>query len=245
MAGIDSAHARGPDGMRLYAIGDVHGRVDLLRDMHALIRRELRDEPVPDWRVVHLGDYVDRGPESCAVIELLVAAMKADARNIVLAGNHDIGFLDFLMVPQADGLFAKFGGYDTALSYGVRLDFRDMLYLMPGHAALCRAVPDSHLDFLSSLRFSASFGDYFFCHAGIRPGVALDAQDEHDLTWIRRPFLDHPGLFDKVVVHGHTPVEEPQLLPNRINVDTGAFRTGRLTAVRIDGVETRFLSVTA
>lgn len=243
MAGVSTSNARAPEGMRIYAVGDVHGRLDLLQSMHAAIRAELAAHPVADWRIVHLGDYVDRGPDSCGVIDFLVDAMRAEPRVLALGGNHDLGFLEFLMAPQPDGLFAEFGGYDTAMSYGVRLDFRDMLHLMPGHAALSQAMPQSHLDFLSSLRLSVGFGDYFFCHAGVRPGVPLDRQDENDLIWIRRDFLDYPGRFDKVIVHGHTPVGEPQLLPNRINVDTGAYKSGRLTAVVLEGPEQRFLSV--
>lgn len=190
-AGISTRDAATPDGMRLYAIGDVHGRFDLLQQMHQLIAVEImRDQP-QDWRVIHLGDYVDRGPQSAQVLDLLAKLVARDPRYIALMGNHDEGMLEFLTDPTAEGarIFLNYGGVETAASYG----------------------------------------------------VALDAQDPYDLIWIRRAFLDHAGLFEKVVVHGHTPHDQPQLLPNRINIDTMAFSTGRLTALVMDGREKRFL----
>lgn len=245
MTGISFTDARGPEGMLVYAIGDVHGRLDLLTGMHAQIAADIMRLRPGDWRIVHLGDYVDRGPESRGVIEFLVRQTAADGRVLSLAGNHDAGFLDFLAKPDPDGLFARYGGVQTAQSYGVELDVRDSDSFDEGCRALAAAVPPAHRDFLQELKFSASLGDFFFCHAGIRPGVALDKQDPKDLIWIRGDFHRHQELFPKVVVHGHTPVSEPEVLANRVNLDTGAFASGRLTALVIDGAEKRLLTVEA
>jgi serine/threonine protein phosphatase 1 len=241
MTGIGYPEARGPNDTLVYAIGDVHGRLDLLAEMHARIAAEIMRLRPADWRIVHLGDYVDRGPDSKGVIEFLIRQTAADGRNVSLAGNHDIGFLEFLADPRPDGLFAHNGGAETALSYGVEIDFESGLDA--SHRALVEAVPQSHVDFLRGLERCVTFGDFFFCHAGIRPGVALDAQDPLDLIWIRGEFHRHQEVFSKVVVHGHTPVPEPEICANRVNVDTGAFASGRLTALVIAGAEKRLLMV--
>lgn len=241
--GISLKHARGPDGVRLYAIGDVHGEAALLARMHAAIEDDLSRHPGRDFRIIHLGDYVDRGPDSKGVLDRLAEATRRESRIVSLCGNHDVGFLDFMAEPRADGLFAHNGGDRTARSYGVELDFLDPVALRAGHAALVHAIPDAHLDFLSGLADRASFGDFFFCHAGVKPGVPLDEQDPADLIWIRWAFLSHTGLYEKVIVHGHTPVTRPEVLSNRVNVDTGAFLSGRLTALVIDGAEKWVLTV--
>ena len=241
--GIHFLDARGPEGVVVYAIGDVHGRLDLLTRMHEEIAAERERHRPSDWRIIHLGDYVDRGPESRGVIEFLIGATKADERVITLAGNHDIGFLEFLDEADPTDIFARYGGAQTAQSYGVKLDFTSSDAFDACHLALVAAVPDSHADFLRSLGFFVSMGDFFFCHDGIRPGVALDAQDPHDLIWIREEFHRHTALHPKIIVHGHTPTPEPQVLANRVNIDTGAFYSGRLTALVIDGAETQILSI--
>ncbi|TPI85523.1 metallophosphoesterase [Mesorhizobium sp. B2-8-9] len=246
--GIHYLDARGPDGMRLYAIGDVHGRHDLLAAMHRHIESELEHAPGSDWRIIHLGDYVDRGPDSRSVIDFLIETRKRDPRNIMLAGNHDIGMLEFLAEAEPDGLFVNYGGVQTAQSYGVDL-LRDGHWygkaqaIARGHMALVKAVPHSHIDFLQSLTFSATFGDFFFCHAGIRPGVPLDRQNQQDLIWIRDAFHDHPGLFSKVIVHGHTPVPEAEVKANRVNVDTLAWKSGTLSALAVNGGDKRILAM--
>lgn len=241
--GISFEQARAPDGMRLYAIGDVHGCRDLLAAMHDRIFREIEADRPADWRVIHLGDYVDRGPDSKGVLDLITEAQKQDSRVLALGGNHDVGFLDFLGSPDAYGLFAQYGGEETARSYGVEVNFNDDRALIKGHAELVGAVPQAHLDFLLQLPFQASFGDIFFCHAGIRPGRALDRQQQDDLVWIRDVFLDWEPLHPKLVVHGHTPVRAPDIRPNRVNLDTGAFMTGRLSALRIEGAAKQLIGV--
>ena len=242
MPGIHYRDARGPDGVVVYAIGDVHGRLDLLSAMHEAIARDRDRRNARDWRIIHLGDLVDRGPDSRGVLDFLIEAGR-DERVISLGGNHDAGFLDFLAMPDANGLFARFGGVQTARSYGVELDFGSASSLLRSHAELLRAVPAAHVEFLRSLASCVSFGDFFFCHAGIRPGVLLERQELRDLSWIREPFLGHSGLHPKVVVHGHTPASEPEVLGNRVNIDTGAFMTGRLTALVVDGAEKQVFSV--
>lgn len=240
---VHFADARAPDGMRLYAIGDVHGCLEQLTEMHRLIAAEIERDRADDWRIIHLGDYIDRGPDSRGVLSYLVEAQARDDRSLMLGGNHDVGFLEFLDEPTPNGLFARYGGDGTAASYGVDLDFSNPISLDHGHAALLRALPRSHVEFLLSLAFSFTFGDFFFCHAGIKPQVPLARQEPEQLIWIRDEFLEYPHLHPKVVVHGHTPSAEPEVLANRVNVDTGCYKTGVLTALVIDGAEKRFLAV--
>jgi len=243
MAGLDVLAAKGPPGMLIAAIGDVHGRLDLLEKMHAGIADQIAKRSVADWRIVHLGDYVDRGPDSRGVIEFLAAAQTRDPRIICLAGNHDLGFLDFLTEPDPAGLFATNGGIETALSYGVTLDLQDLDALAVQHGELVQNVPDAHRRFIGDLVFSAEFGDFFFCHAGVMPGVPLDEQQPRDLIWIREQFLDYGELYAKVIVHGHTPTHDPEIRTNRINVDTGAFATGVLTSLLIEGSDKQLMQV--
>lgn len=242
MIGIHYLDAKGPDGMRLYAIGDVHGRLDLLEAMLAQIDAQLSLKPAKDWRIILLGDYIDRGPDSKGVLDLLCERRKDDPRLVILAGNHDTGLLGFLAHPSKQSLFAGHGGRETALSYGVRADFSSEAMTELARDELLAAIPADHLALLGSLPRSVSFGDFLFCHAGIRPGVPLDEQDAEDLIWIRGEFLRHAGLHPKVIVHGHTPDHQPEVLPNRVNVDTMAYASGVLTALVIDGAEKQFLT---
>lgn len=231
-------NAAGPRGMAIYAIGDVHGRMDLLARMLDRIDDEIARNAPSDWRIVLLGDLVDRGPWSRQVIDCLLARA-ADPRHVFLAGNHDSGFLAFLERMEARGTFLAFGGVATAASYGVALDAP----LADAHAALVAAVPDTHRRFLRELKPSLHLGDYFFCHAGIRPGIRLEAQSVDDLQWIRSPFLEYRYPHPAIVVHGHTPCAAPEFCSNRINVDTGAFRSGLLTALVIEEESRRLLQV--
>ncbi|MDR7033047.1 MULTISPECIES: metallophosphoesterase family protein [unclassified Mesorhizobium] len=241
MTAVDFLQARAPQGVRLYAIGDVHGRFDLLSAMHERIAADVeRDKPF-DWRVIHLGDYIDRGPDSRRVLDFLIAAKQRDDRAITLTGNHELGLLDFLANPDPDALFVRYGGVETARSYGVEL-LRDGS-VAQGHRDLLAALPRSHLEFIRSLAFSFEAGDFFFCHAGVRPGIALAQQSNRDLTWIRDEFLNDGSLHGKIVVHGHTPVQQPDVRRNRVNLDTYACGSGRLTALRVDGAVKQILTV--
>ena len=240
--GMHFLDACAPEGMRVYAIGDVHGRLDLLAALHQRIAAELQRDRPGDWRVVHLGDYVDRGPQSRGVVELLMGLQAHDPRYVMLAGNHDIGLVDFLMTPVQDSLFIEFGGIQTARSYGVSYEPGRNLDHFCGE--LIEAIPLSHLQFLQNCAPSTAFGDFFFCHAGVRPSHTLDDQEAQDLMWIRKGFLDYNGLLEKVVVHGHTVTREPEVLPYRVNIDTGAWKSGVLTSLCIEGNVKRLIMAT-
>jgi serine/threonine protein phosphatase 1 len=244
MSGIHLLDAKGPQGVLVCAVGDVHGRLDLLDAMIQRIESLAEEVEANELRIVLLGDYVDRGPDSKGVLDLLVRH-RNDPRFVMLGGNHDFGFLEFLDLPRAASLFARHGGVETAASYGVQADFRSDFGVAQTRNALLHAIPGVHIDLLENLRRSASFGDFFFCHAGVRPGVDLDAQDEDDLIWIREEFLEHRGLHPKVVVHGHTPVDVPDMRANRVNVDTCACRSGVLSALAIYNDTKKLVSVEA
>jgi len=236
--------ARVPTGMRLYAIGDVHGCDDLLVEVHAKIATDLTTQPCEAHRIIHIGDYIDRGPDSAAIIERLSRMSATDERVLCLRGNHEQMLLDFLADPVANGTIWLNNAGDTTLeSYGIdagqwRDNSRHMIKIAAQFAA---ALPVDHRDFLNDLDYTARFGDFFFCHAGVRPGVPFEAQDPFDLIWIREEFLASDIDFGAIVVHGHTPQPEPDVQPNRINIDTGAVLGGRLTCLVLEGNTHRFL----
>ena len=227
---------------RLYVIGDIHGRSDLLDRMIGEISRDLDANPVAESLTVTLGDYVDRGPDSRGVLDRLVRN-PFPTRFVALKGNHEALFERFLREPSIADHWRRLGGLETLQSYGVAVG-----QVMMGKKyreaaeALQAAVPPAHFEFLGSLKTCLTVGQYFLCHAGVRPGLSLERQSEDDLLWIRGPFLDSNADFGKIVVHGHTPSEMPQVLPNRINIDTGAFMTGRLTCVVLERDRVRFIS---
>jgi serine/threonine protein phosphatase 1 len=231
-----------PQPERLYVIGDIHGRADLLEQMIDRLHRDLEEDPIDNCLTVTIGDYIDRGLKSRDVLELLVCNPFPTAF-IPLKGNHEQVFETFLRDPSVGDRWRRFGGLETLHSYGV-----DVGPLMRGKnyeaaaEALRSAVPQAHFDFLASLNTALTVDRYFLCHAGVCPGIPLLQQREEDLLWIREEFLDSNADFGKIVVHGHTPVEEPEILPNRINIDTGAFMTGRLTCVVLEQERIRFLT---
>lgn len=232
------------DSGRVYAIGDIHGRADLLDRMVALISHDLEANPAGECLTVTIGDYVDRGPDSRGVLDRLV-------RNpfptpfIALKGNHEALLQAFLDDPSVAEHWRPLGGLETLHSYRVPVG-----ELMLGKnyeqaaKALRAALPEAHFEFLASLTTSVVIGRYFMCHAGVRPGVPLERQSVEDLLWIRDEFLSSTVDFGKIVVHGHTPTERPEIWPNRINIDTGAFATGRLTCVVLESPQPRFLTTT-
>jgi serine/threonine protein phosphatase 1 len=234
--------ARTPAGMRLYAIGDIHGCDRDLGEAHGKIATDLAARPVDDHRIIHVGDYVDRGPNSAAVIGRLVKMTAADTRVICLKGNHDQLLADFLADATTGGVFLANGGGETLASYGVA---RGRFPIWENLAALSREfakrMPATHRSFIEGLPLCVRFGDYFFCHAGIRPGVPLDRQDPEDLIWIRDEFLTDDSDHGVVVVHGHTPMPVPEVRLNRINIDTGLVYGGSLTCLVLEGTEYRFL----
>ena len=229
------------DDTRLYAIGDVHGRLDLLDRVIDSIAGDFAEHGGKALTVT-LGDYIDRGPQSRGVIERLARNPFATPY-VALKGNHEALFEDFLADPAVGAHWRRLGGLETLASFGVSV--RHMMLgrnLDEAAGALREALTPEHAGFLASLKLSLSVGRYFLCHAGVRPGVALERQSEQDLLWIREEFLDSTADFGKIVVHGHTPVAAPEILPNRINIDTGAFATGRLTCVVLEGEGHRFLT---
>jgi serine/threonine protein phosphatase 1 len=233
--------ARLPPGVRVYAVGDVHGRLDLLVDMLARIEADIAARPGPLPLRVFLGDYIDRGPDSARVIEALID-LQARAPTVCLCGNHETYALRFLMDASSLSVWSRVGAADTITSYGLTYPFRSG----PRESeelrqAFVQRLPPLHRRFLESLPLTLTLGDYLFVHAGVVPGVPLCDQRRDDLIMIREPFLSFEGHFGKVVVHGHTPVETPEVRPNRINLDTGAFRWGRLTCAVFEADTLRFL----
>ncbi|MFD1199822.1 metallophosphoesterase [Brucella gallinifaecis] len=244
MSDVTLNEAKGPEDIRLYAIGDIHGRLDLLQDMHGLIRADIDHHPTHDWRIIHLGDYIDRGPDSNGVLEFLIQASTNDPRIISLIGNHDDGLLRYLATGDTNGIFALHGGSDTARSYGVDVDYADPASAKAAYSKLLHAIPQTHVDYIRSMPSSISFGDFFFCHAGVNPTIPLDAQDRDELMWIRTSFLKWADPLQKVIIHGHTPQTIVDVHPNRVNLDTYAWKNGKLSAIVINGQEKRFLEVT-
>lgn len=231
-----------PPDMRIYAVGDIHGRFDLLQTLAGRIADDLASAPAREACAVFLGDYVDRGPQSAQVIDALSGG-GFSTRLIALRGNHEEMLLRFLDDESVLETWRNFGGLETLHSYGVPVaDAMRGAGYAAARDAFRRALPQRHLDFLSRTAPSVAFGDYFFCHAGVRPGVALDRQRPDDLLWIRHEFLQHRGSFGKVVVHGHTPVAAPEDRGNRINIDTGAYASSTLTALVLEDDRRRYLS---
>ena len=232
----------GPPGARAYAIGDVHGRLDLLDELLARIEADVRDRPEAKTFVVLLGDLVDRGPDSCGVIERLRTYRPAWARPVFLMGNHEEFFLNVLDGDvELVGNWLTYGGRELATSYGISDGWLLNATSQAVVHELYRKVPAEHREFVRSFGDSFRFGDYLFVHAGIRPGVALEDQSPKDMRWIREGFLDDRTDHGVVVVHGHTIVDAPEVRPNRIGIDTGAYKGGPLTALCLEGQEHRFL----
>jgi serine/threonine protein phosphatase 1 len=224
-----------PDGIRIYAVSDIHGCADQLQDVFAAIDHHLaRAGPV---RALHvfLGDYIDRGPASRQTIDLLIERGRRH-ESIFLKGNHEAFLFEVLQDASRLQSWKEYGGFQTLMSYGlappIKPDQAEQSELV---RALLQGMPKHHRHFFSNLRTSFFCGDFFFAHAGVRPGVPLRQQREEDLLWIRDEFLQSEEDFGKFIVHGHTPVPKPEIRPNRINIDTGAYATGILTLLTIQG----------
>lgn len=231
-----------PDGLRIYAIGDIHGRRDLLDDLLFRIDADDRARGAARSQLIFLGDLVDRGPDSAGVIQRTMELKSGGRSARFLMGNHEEVFLKALGGSlEALRFFVKIGGRATILSYGfdeAEYDAMDYDALM---AALIARVPRAHIDFLRGFEDRIAIGDYLFVHAGIRPRVPVEEQVGGDLRWIRSEFLDFRGDHGAVVVHGHTISEDVEERSNRIGIDTGAFATGRLTAIGLEGGERWYL----
>jgi serine/threonine protein phosphatase 1 len=233
--------ARLPTGTRIYAIGDIHGCQDLVVRAFELIDADVAHSQARQVIHVFLGDYVDRGPNTLDTINHLIK--RTHTHNCVfLMGNHEALFLNFLRRPEILEGWRNLGGLPTLASYGVRLTMSQEAHDAVGvRDALLAAMPVNHHTFLQNLQTMFSCGDFAFVHAGIRPNVPLDRQSDNDLLWIREPFLSSREWFSKLIVHGHTPVREPDVRPRRINIDTGAYATGRLTTLVIEDDQIGFL----
>lgn len=233
---------RVPDGERIYVVGDIHGRLDLLRRLHDAIRRDAADLPSGNCSLVYLGDYVDRGLDSRAVVQLLAQGPLPFSRAHFLRGNHEQVLLDFLGGQAVGRGWMNMGGAATLASYGlpVRPDL-DEAQLAVVRTAFGQALPPAHRAFLEGLQPMVRIGGYLFAHAGIRPGVPLGRQLADDLLWIRDPFLNSGRDHGCMVVHGHSTTPWPVQAGNRIGIDTAAYATGRLTCLVLEGAGRRFL----
>ncbi len=227
-----------PEGQRVYAVGDIHGCADLLDDLIAMIDADDADRGPAETTLIFLGDIVDRGPASAAVIERLRTLAETRGNVRVLLGNHEEIFLGALDgEPKALRLFCRIGGRETVLSYGMdvaeyeRLDYEELVH------RLADLVPAEHRQFVGGFEDMIVIGDYAFVHAGVRPDAPLDRQRTTDLRWIRDPFLDHRGKLEKTIIHGHTMTDEIERRSHRIGIDTGAYSSGKLTALGLQGSE--------
>jgi serine/threonine protein phosphatase 1 len=231
-----------PPGTRVYAIGDVHGSVGLLRSLYSLIENDAKSLGPSGARptLVLLGDYVDRGPDSRGVVDLLLTPPAGFDQHLLM-GNHEQALLRFLDEPESGRDWLLQGGAETLASYGVApgLGSADRLRRMAG--ALADRMPAPHRTLLRALKPWMAIGDYAFVHAGVEPGVPLEAQTTDALLWIREPFLGSARWHGRMIVHGHTVVPEPEFHPNRIAIDTGAYATGVLTCLVLEGADRRLL----
>ncbi|MBR1119987.1 serine/threonine protein phosphatase [Bradyrhizobium lablabi] len=221
-----------PAETRIYAVGDIHGRADLLMETFARIDDDLRRRPVAYAVEVYLGDYIDRGPHSSTVIDALAVRMIRNGA-ICLRGNHEALMERFLRSEIDFEPWQQLGAAQTFASYGIELRKGDTSTAL--RRLLHIVLPPTHELFLQCLKDSYCCGDFFFAHAGVRPGVAIERQNANDLIWIRSEFLDSDHDHGKFIVHGHTPVPHPDIRHNRINIDTGAWKTGTLTCAAIEG----------
>jgi serine/threonine protein phosphatase 1 len=237
LAGAEQLVAQGrrpslPAGIRIYAIGDVHGRLDLLDALLGEIDADLASRPAARAIFVFLGDYIDRGNRSRETIDRLIARREM-GEHVFLKGNHEQIALRCLSDPGLFDRWLRLGGAETLASYGI--DLGSKIKIAELQAAFHRALPQTHIKFFRGLQSSFACGDFFFVHAGVKPRIPLARQAEKDLLWIREEFLNSNEDFGKTIIHGHTPGYEIEVRRNRINIDTGAYATGRLTCLVIEG----------
>ncbi len=235
-----------PEGQRIYCIGDIHGRVDLLEQLHALIEEDAKDSR-NQKQIIYLGDYIDRGDDSKAVIDTLLNKPLKGFKPVYLRGNHDQTMLDFLQQDEVGQGWLNHGGLATLVSYGVKvskLPARKGDYVAL-QQALANHLPEPHLAFLNATRMSYQTGSYYFVHAGIRPGIGLEKQQGEDQLWVREEFLGYRKHHEKIIVHGHTIADEADIQSNRIGLDTGAYMSGRLTALVLEQENQRLIQTHA
>jgi len=232
-----------PEGSRVYVVGDVHGCIELLVMMHRMILADAEEHPAERRVVVYLGDYIDRGPDSKGVVDLLVSKPLPGFESVHLKGNHEQALLEFLNDITIGPDWFSFGGVQTFQSYGLEPpdNIFDAEELLTAQAALEERLGEAHRRFFRDLKLGHFEGDFLMVHAGLRPDTPIDLQVENDLLWIRDPFLTSESNFGVIVVHGHTIAPNPEIKPNRIGIDTGAFHTGRLTCLVLQGTQLDFL----
>ena len=224
-----------PAELRIYAIGDIHGRLDLLNELLARIGSDIALRPTVRPLYVFLGDYIDRGSASRETIDRLIEHGKTH-ESVFLKGNHELIAIKCLSDRGLFDQWLRLGGLETLVSYGVPAEtLANGKQIAELQSAFHSALPQAHFRFFRDLKNSFECGDFFFAHAGVRPNVELSRQKENDLLWIRGEFLSSNEDFGKIVVHGHTPTREIEVGPNRINIDTGAFATGRLSCLVLEG----------
>lgn len=232
-----------PKGHRVFAIGDIHGRLDLLLELLNTINQEISVLPKDHNTIIFLGDYVDRGPDSAGVVEHLSKLSIPGAESIFLMGNHEKYVMDLTTLSVPYEIWLQNGGGATLKSYGIDADpENDLQNAQAVQEALKQAIPQDHWDFFEGLKLSWRKGSVFFAHAGIDPSRPLDQQRGQDLMWIREPFLNSERNHGALIVHGHTPHYEPEVRRNRINVDTTAWQSNYLTALVLETGQCRFLS---
>jgi serine/threonine protein phosphatase 1 len=229
---------RVPTGQRIYAVGDIHGRLDLLDLLLGIIEADNASRQPAQSRIIFLGDVIDRGPSSAQVVDRAIEVAAGTWHCQFLLGNHEEVFLNALDGDlKALGFFIRIGGRETILSYGIsEKEYQDADY-QELHTLLTERVPPSHIAFLKSFEDLIVLGDFAFVHAGVKPGQTLADQRTSDLRWIRREFLEHKQGFEKIIVHGHTIADEVELRPHRIGLDTGAYSSGKLTAMGFEAGE--------
>ncbi len=241
--GEATAVPEGPPDTRIYAIGDIHGRLDLLQLLHGMIERDAAEVEGKRKLLIYLGDYVDRGSSSCQVVDYLLGDPLPQFDIIRLRGNHEEMLLSFLDDPEFAPMWMINGGEATLSSYGIGEMQGETIEQRNRNiqAALKERLPRAHVEFFHSLGLHHVAGDYLFVHAGVLPGVALEEQVVEDLLWIRGEFIKSDADHGKCVVHGHTVVDEPEIRENRIAIDTGAYFSNILSCLVLDGGERRFL----
>jgi serine/threonine protein phosphatase 1 len=242
----DAPAWRAPDGLRLYAIGDIHGRLDLFEALLERLAADHAARPAAPARLVLLGDYIDRGPQSAQLLDRLANGPPAWTSWTLLRGNHEQALLD--LWDGRDGLpkrlagWLDFGGRETLRSYGLASSVAYGDDLDAIGSEIRRLVPDRHIRLIEAMPLTHRAGDYLFVHAGLKPGLEVEYQQARDLLWVRDEFLDSDADHGACVVHGHSITARVDVRPNRIGIDTGAYATGRLTALALEGGERRFLS---
>lgn len=233
-----------PPGTVVWAVGDIHGRFDLLLPLVEALAADLHGSAAERKMVIFLGDYIDRGPDSRGVLRLLAGLSRSQGVEWrFLKGNHEQAMLEFLQDPSKGARWCEYGGDRALRSWDLRVP--EMAHRTEAWARVAadlrHKLTATELGFLEDLELSVTVGDYFFAHAGARPGVALDRQTSEDLMWIRQPFLESRTGFEQVVVHGHTPTTGVQADHRRIGIDTKAYDSGVLSALRLEGRERTLL----